>query len=148
MKRTLIFISLPMFLVIGVTILSACSNSKPITGADRDAVLAYSEPETDRILQAYNENDYASFSKSFDAAMLKGIDEKGFANLESTLMPKIGKYISRTVNSVSYLGNYVQVAYRAKYELDDPVTVRVVFNQDVAHSIAGLWFDSAKLRQK
>lgn len=144
MKRTLISISL-FLLLVAVT---GCSNSKPITGADRDAVLAYSEPETEHLLQAYNENDYASFSKNFDAAMLKGIDEKGFANLESTLMPRLGKYVSRTVDSVSYLRNYIQVEYRAKYELDDPVTVRVVFNQDAAHTIAGLWFDSAKLRQK
>jgi predicted small secreted protein len=145
MKRTI-------FLICSILILSAllagCSSTKTLAGADRDAVLAYSEPQADALLAAYNQNDYAAFSKNFDAAMLKGIDAKAFANLETTLMPKIGQYVSRSVSSVVDDGKFIQVLYSAKFEAEDPVTVRLVFNKDDAHTITGLWFDSPKLRQK
>ena len=148
MKRSSTF-PLVEFALLAAVILAGCaSGAKPLTGADKDAVLAYSEPQTENLFQGYNQKDYAAFSKNFDAAMSKALNEASFTNLENTLMPKIGKYVSRSVSSVATDGKYIQVVYTAKFEQEDGVTVRLVFTPDDPHNITGLWFDSPKLREK
>ncbi|MDX9954908.1 MAG: hypothetical protein RBT75_12465, partial [Anaerolineae bacterium] len=60
----------------------------------------------------------------------------------------LGAYVSREIQSVEQTGDFVAVVYTAKFKQDDQVTVRVVFEGVEPHLVTGLWFDSAKLRQK
>jgi maltose-binding protein MalE len=118
-----------------------------LTGAEKDAVLAYGEAMTDNLMEGMNAADYATFSKDFSDAMKEGIPETGFASMLEKITGKIGAYESRVVSSVEQSGDYVAVIYAAKFEQDEPVTVRVVFEIAEPHRIAGLWFDSEKLRK-
>ncbi|MEW5940433.1 MAG: DUF3887 domain-containing protein [Chloroflexota bacterium] len=136
MSRTL----LPLLLIL--SLLSACAPKEtPITGADRDAVLAYSEPKTDNLLAGLNVGDYAAFSRDFDEAMLKAIVESDFASLKADRDEKLGAYLSREVTSVSSAGDFIVVVYAAKFEKEENVTVRVVFRAAEPHQISGLWFN-------
>ena len=140
------------FLVLGLTaivFLGACSSvALPLTGADRDKVLAYSESKTDNLMQAINGNDYAAFSRDLNDAMKNAIPNDGLANMRTKVNGKIGNYVARQVSSVLQTGNDIAVIYLAKFESDDAVTMRVVFEAAEPHRISGLWFDSAKLRQQ
>lgn len=128
--------------------LAACAPSaKTLTGADRDAVLAYSEPKTDNVLAGLNANDYAAFTRDFDDKMKSASTKASFADLQTKVPGKIGKYVSRQVDSVTQQGEFIVVQYTAKFESEDGVTVRVVFDVAEPHLVSGLWFDSAKLRQ-
>ena len=83
------------FMVLTAAALSACTaapKSVVLDGADKESVLAISEPAADNLFAGLNAGDYAVFSRDFNAAMLKGIDEKGFTNLQGSITPKIGKY--------------------------------------------------------
>lgn len=147
------FVWLILALILAASSLTACSLGAPaaktLTGADKDAVLVYSEPIADNLLAGYNSADYATFSKDFDDAMKKGIPEGSFKNsLLPTISGKIGNYVSRTVESVSQSSNFVTVVYNAKFEDDEPVVVRLSLSTNTPHQVTGLWFDSAKLRQK
>ncbi len=130
-------------------ILAACgpASAKALDGADKDAVLAYTEPAADNLFTAINENNFAGFSRDFDSGMLKAMDEKAFANIESQIIGKIGKYVSRTVSKVESSGKYSTVIYAAEFEQDNPVTIRLVFNTGENNKVSGLWFDSEKLRK-
>ncbi len=129
--------------------LSACgSQGTSLSGADRDAVLAFSEPATDNLFAGLTANDYTAFSRDFDTAMQKAIPADGFAAWKQDLDGKIGNYVSREVDQVLRSGEYYVVIYQARFEQDDPVTVRVVFQVAEPHLISGLWFNSEKLRQK
>ena len=119
----------------------------PLTGAERDAVLAYSETKTDSLMKAINSNDYAAFSRDLNDKMKSGINADGLVNMRTKVNDKIGNYVSRQVSSVLQSGDNVTVIYMAKFDNDDAVTVRVVFETAEPHRISGLWFDSAKLRQ-
>lgn len=120
-----------------------------LTGTDRDAVLAYSEPMTDNLLQGMNEGDYARFARDFDEQMAKAMPASSFDGFMTSIGDKIGLYQSRTVSSVEVVDNFTHVVYEAQFANDNPVTIRVVFNKDTAdHLISGLWFDSAKLRDQ
>jgi hypothetical protein len=140
--------------VLTAALLSACSllggtSPKTLTGADKDAVLAYSEPIADDLLAGYSDKDYAAFSKDFNDTMKKGLSEQYFnSTLLPTVFDKIGKYQSRTVESVTQSANYVTVIYNAKFENDDPVVIRLSLDPNDPHQVSGLYFDSVKLRQK
>ncbi len=149
MKSTRIYKLGLIFLagILMLSIITGCSTTKTVTGTQRDEILTYADPATDSILQGMNNSDYATFSKDFDDTMKKSLSEQQFPGLEQTVIGKVGKYVSRKIDSVVDLEKYYQVNYNAKFEQDEPVLVRVVFTKDT-HQVSGLFFDSAKLRQK
>ncbi len=146
--KTHFVITLSVLLALTV-FLGACQpQPAPITGANRDAVLTYSEGMTDNLLQGLNSSDYAAFSRDFDDAMKQGIPASGFANTRSQIVDKIGQYVSRQVADVSELQGNIIVNYAAEFEQEGGVSVRVVFTKAEPHKITGLWFNSPKLAGK
>ncbi len=134
--------------IIAVVALTLPQPPPALSGSARASVLTYSEPETDNMMAGMNANDYTAFSRDFDDKMKAGITSAQFANLEQTVVGKIGKYVSRQVADVQQSGDFVTVIYTAKFENDDPVTITVAFHTAEPHQIAGLHFNSAKLRQQ
>jgi hypothetical protein len=117
------------------------SKETKLTGADRDAVLAFSEAKTDNLLAGMNANDYAAFSLDFDKDMLTAMPQAQFDTLKKDRDAKLGLYVSRQVNSVVQNGDFYAVLYDAKFEKDAAVTVRVVFRVAEPHQVSGLWFN-------
>jgi len=148
MKKRLFWGSVVLWLVL---LLSACGGqAKPqtLSGDARDAVLAYSEDMTDNLLTGLSEGDYAAFSRDFTEQMATSLSEAKFPELTLQIIGKLGAYVSREVQSVEQVDEFITVTYAAKFEQDDPVTVRVVFEAAEPHRVTGLWFDSVKLRQQ
>ncbi len=129
---------------------AACipGGAQELGGAERDAALAHAEPLVDNLLAGLNAADYAVFSRDFNAQMREALNESAFSTTRTTVVGKIGRYVSRTVSRVEKQGDFVVVIYRAVFEQEDGVTVRVVFEASGERRIAGLWFDSPRLRQK
>jgi len=125
-----------------VSLLAGCgSQETTLTGADKDAVLAFSEAKTDNLLAGMNTNDYAMFSKDFDPEMLKAMSQTQFDALKKDRDAKLGLYVSRQVNSVVQAGDFYAVIYDAQFEKDNAVTVRVVFRIAEPYQVSGLWFN-------
>ena len=102
------------------------------------------------ILQAINENDYAGYTEHFDEVMKNAVPESLFRQTRTAIKGKIGDYISKTFWEVITQDGHTIVVYKAKFSQEpQDVTVRVVF-QEVSGEIyvAGLWFDSPRLRGK
>ncbi len=135
--------------LLAATGLAGCTTQKTLEGSDRDAVLAYSEPIADNLFQGMNSGDYATFSRDFNDQMLKGIPEATFTgSFLPNVAGKLGKYISRQVDSVTQVGNNVLIVYTAKFEQDDNVTVRFSLEQAEPHHVSGLYFNSPTLSQE
>jgi major membrane immunogen (membrane-anchored lipoprotein) len=131
-----------MLIVLLASLLAGCgSKTTTLTGAERDAVLAYSEAQTDNLMAGMNAGDYAMFSKDFDQAMLTAMSQSQFDTLKKDRDAKLGLYISRQVNSVVQNGDFYTVTYDAKFEKDAAVVMRVVFRVAESHQISGLWFN-------
>lgn len=125
-----------------VALLAGCSPKvAPLSGAERDAVLAFSEAKTDNLLAGMNAGDYAMFSRDFDPDMLKAMPQSQFDAVKKDRDSKVGLYVSRTVNSVLQQGDFYIVVYNAKFEKDADVVVRVVFRVAEPHLVSGLWFN-------
>ncbi len=134
--------------IIAVVALTLPQPPPAVGESARASVLAYSEPEMDNLMAGLNSSDYGAFARDFDDRMKAGITPAQFANLENTVVGKIGKYVSRQVTDVQQSGDTVTVIYTAKFENDDPVTVTVAFHATEPHQISGLHFNSVKLRQQ
>jgi hypothetical protein len=135
-KPTVLFFAVIMF-----SLLAGCgSQGSTLEGANRDAVLAFSELKTDNLLAGMNANDYKQFSADFDSAMSSAMPQAQFDALKKDRDAKLGLYISRQVTSVIRQDEFYLVNYDAKFEKDDAVTVRVVFMVAEPHLISGLWF--------
>jgi hypothetical protein len=127
--------------VLLISVLNACGTQETtLTGTERDAVLAFSEPQTDNLLAGLQAGDYAMFSRDFDQAMLDAIDAGAFESLKSDRDAKLGGYVSRIVNRVVQTGDFYAVIYDAVFEKDSAVALRVVFRVAEPHEVSGLWF--------
>ncbi len=123
--------------------LAACAGSSETTlsGADQEAVLAFSEAKTDNLMAGMNANDYAAFSKDFDQAMLTAMSQSAFEKFKTDYDSRLGAYVSRKVNRVTQSGKFVAVVYDTVFEKNDAVSMRVVFRAEEPHEISGLWFN-------
>ncbi len=136
-KLILLFVALTF-----VSLLASCvSQGTPLIGADRDAVLAFSESKTDNLLAGLKAGDYAVFSADFDAEMLKAMSQPQFESLKTDRDAKFGPYISRTVTAVVQQDDFYIVFYDAVFEKDNAVVMRVVFRVAEPHQVSGLWFN-------
>ena len=125
--------------------LTACQKSESgtiLTGADKDAVLAFTEPKTDNLIAGLKSGDYMVFSKDFDTVLKNYMPEGNFEILKQDRDAKLGGYVSRQVYQVveGYNGFYT-VIYDAVFERDKDVIMRVVFRADEPHEVSGIWFN-------
>ncbi|MFN7037463.1 MAG: DUF3887 domain-containing protein [Bellilinea sp.] len=148
--KRIVWLPIIASVLIGGCALLSPAQSKTITleGDEREAVLEYASPMGENLIAGLINRDYPTFSKDFDAAMKKGMDEAAFEQLLSTLTDKLGAYQSHEISQVLQDEKYTIVIYRLTYEKDNLVTMRVVFNRQEPHLISGLWFDSPELRKK
>ena len=142
--KTALKLSLMLVLLL---VTAGCGGAQPLSEEQQAAVLEFSEPMADNLLLAMNAGDYTLFARDLDEAMLTSIDAAGFDDMRAQINGKIGDYLSREVTSVTMAQGFYIVVYTARYELDEPVAIRLVFHVDEPHLITGLWFDSAKLRE-
>ena len=130
------------FVLIALFSLTACE--RIVSGAEKTAVLAFSEPAVDNLFAGWTANDYAVFSRDFDADMREEIPAAGFADLKQDLDNKLGNYISRTVDQLTRADEFYEIVYQADFGEEKPVKITVAFHAS-DHSIALLAFDSEEV---
>jgi len=131
-----------VFVLIALFSLTACE--RIVSGTEKDAVLAFSEPTMDNLFAGWVANDYAVFSRDFDTDMQEEIPATGFANLKHDFDDKVGNYISRKVDRVARSDEFYVVDYQAKFSHDESVKITVAFHAS-DRSIAFVAFDSEKV---
>jgi len=141
MKKSLVFV----LAILLAGLLMACGGNQEteLSGAEKDAVLAFSEAKTENLMAGMKAGDYSAFSQDFDQEMKTAMSAAAFEKFKQDYDGKLGAYNSRQVNRVmqSQSGKFVAVVYDAVFEKDDAVTMRVVFRADDPHEISGLWFN-------
>ena len=135
------------FVALTVGAVSAVLSSSALVGSERDTVLAYSEAKTTNLMNGINNNDYVVFSRDLNDKIKDAIPEAGLRTMRLMLTAKVGNYVSRQVDSVVQSGDFVTVIYSARFENEDPVTLRISFEAAEPHRIGGIWYASPKLRK-
>jgi hypothetical protein len=127
-------------------LLAACQKSDPggamLSREQRKAVLAFSEPKVDKMLEGWTEVNYAVFSKDFTQDLSKSMTQAEFEKLRNDEFTGLGRYYSREVEGVVQRsdGSYT-VIYYVVFGNDDEVLMRVTFSADELHEISGLRFE-------
>lgn len=123
-----------------ILFLVGCSDGS-ITGSQRDAVLAYANPMTDNLINGMTTGNYQVFSKDFDDAMLKAMNETNFTTMIQKIQTDEGTYQSHQVAQVTAKGNFIIVIYVVNYAQVENIRMQVVFTTSTPHKISGLWFN-------
>lgn len=132
-------------------LLSACAvpQAEPLPAAEAEAFAAEVEPIVENMLVGLSEGDYSRHSRDFDDELRDQIDELvNFPLAYDEIVGTVGTYEAHTLVGVTDQPDGLRVAtYDAAFSQDEHVTVRVFFRRtDSRHRIAGLTFDSEKLR--
>ena len=130
------------FVAISLFLLTACE--RIVSGAEKDSVLAFSEPIVDNLLAGWTGNNYTVFSRDFDTDMQEEIPATSFVVLKQDLDNKLGNYISRRVDQVTQADEFYVVTYQAKFEHEEAAKITVAFHIS-NQSIAFLAFDTGKV---
>ena len=134
-----------------VTISSGCMEKSgvEVEVSDVEQVREYTDPVTEQILVAMNENDYVKYTEDFDQTMKNAMTEAVFDETNTVIRSKIGDYITKEFWKAEGKDQYTIVHYNAKFT-DEPadVTVKVVFQElNGTMKVSGLWLNSPKLRK-
>jgi hypothetical protein len=131
----------PAFVMMALLGLTACEWE--LSGAKKEAVLAFSETRVDNLMAGWTAGDYTAFSRDFDTDMLDEIPATTFTNLKQDFDGQLGTYISRQVDRVTRADEFYVVTYQARFEEEDLVEITVAFHAS-DRSIAFLAFDSER----
>jgi hypothetical protein len=114
---------------------------------DVAALRSYTDPVTANILGSLNNNDYTGFLKDMDSTMKAAESQKAFDQIYNLLKSHVGNYVSLEFESAANQQQYIVVRYLAKYSTEpDGVWITISFDKD--RQVAGLYFDSPKMRAK
>jgi len=114
---------------------------------DVPQLLSYAGPVTENILVSLSNNDYTGFIKDMNTTMKAAESQKAFDQLYDLLNSRAGNYVSKEFENAANQQEYIVIRYLAVYA-DEPAGVWITISFDKAQQVAGLYFDSPKLRTK
>jgi len=129
--------------------LTGCTGAKTLPADEATAFANQVDAMTENLLVSLSNHNYATYTQDMDAKMKAASSQAQFEQAYAMVIGKIGKYVSRQMTTVIEQKPFRTVVYDARFEQEEHVTVRVVYN--VAGDrplVSGLWFDSPKLRQQ
>ncbi len=139
-----------LLVLAAVIMIGSCgciSPETPLSPEEQAQVITFANPITDNLLDGFNQNNYQQYSRDFSGEMKQGLDEKVFEQNRELVLSKIGSYVSRGDPVVTGSGEFLVVNYKADFEQEQGVDIRVIFRKgDDTHQVYGLWFNSPKLR--
>ncbi len=117
-------------------------------------VSAYADNIAEKMLLAYNEDNYAQYIQNTDDQFKAAVSEDKMKQGNQAVRDKIGNYVpgsKQYTDAVKTTQNnlkYVAVRYTAKFtnETGD-VVITMVFDDNESHQVGGIFFNSPKLRQ-
>lgn len=129
--------------------LTGCAGAKTLPAEEATAFANQVDAMTENLLVSLSNHHYATYTQDMDAKMKAASSEAQFEQVYAMVIDKIGKYVSRQMTQVTEQKPFRTVVYDARFEREEHVTVRVVYNVTGERLlVSGLWFDSPKLRQQ
>lgn len=133
-----------------LALLAGCAAGyKTVSAEEARAFADKVEPITVQLLTALSSHDEAGYLRDMDETMRSLSSGDKFEEVYQAIIGKIGRYQSHQLDKVLDKDQFRIVIYKAQFEQDAYVVVRVVF--DVSKEpwkVSGLWFDSPVLRRK
>lgn len=128
--------------ILAVVFLLASPATAAVIGQDDQEVQGVANPILDAVLTGFNDGNYASYSKYFDATLKDAIPEQKFRQVRRDIQKKLGKYQSRAYLGFLKQGNFSVVLWKGRFSAsDDDVLIKlVVSRRGEKVEVTGLWF--------
>ena len=125
-------------------IILACSlpAGAALLGTDERQIKAAGEPILDNLMAGFNNDNYAQYSRDFEAALREAMPEAKFKQVRSDLIEKFGKFKSKKYLGFLNQQNHTVVLYKAAFDgTQNDILIRLVLDrQQDKVKVAGLWF--------
>jgi hypothetical protein len=118
---------------------------RPVSGAERDEVLAYFGPTVEIILSSIQNQDFKTLSPYFDPTMRTVMGESNFDEMVKTLEARLGSCQTRQVKQVFEQG-YMNVVYDLSCAKSQQAILHISLEPEEPHRIGGIFFDAPELR--
>ena len=136
-----------LMIILSAGVVGCLSQEVPLSDEMKAQILGYAEPIADNLFQGFNADNYTMYSRDFSRELKDALNEAAFEQNRALIVSRIGVYLSRSSPVIVAEGEFVSVLYKADFEQEQGVDVRIVFRRnDTSHQIYGLWFNSPKLR--
>ncbi len=139
-----------ILVLVGLVLLVGCAAGyKTVPDDEARAFAEKVDPVTVQLLTALCNHDEAGYLRDMDETMRSVSSGDKFEQLYQLIMDKVGCYQSHQLDRVLDKEQFRIVIYKAQFEKDPNVVVRVVFDMTTDPlKVTGLWFDSPALRRK
>ncbi len=128
-------------------LLAGCSGPQALPEDEAQAFAEQVAPMTENLLTGLSNGDEAAYLQDMSDKLRAASEGENFTGTQDAIIGKIGVYVSSEMVSVSKQDNFQIVVYKAKFENEDDVTMKVVYDiSGTDLKIAGLWLTSPKLR--
>jgi hypothetical protein len=135
-------------MLLSALLLSGCApEPEDVPEEEKSAILAFTEPMVDAQMAAIANRDYDAYGQNISEELKDETTPGTFEQLTIWLLVKAGDYQSREVTSVSQTEDYYLVTYQTVFSKDDSVVMQVAFDKGAPNRIAGMWFDSPRMRE-
>lgn len=130
--------------------LAACGNK-----VDSKVVRQYADGMTENMLLAYNEDNYEQYIADVNSQFKAAVTEDKMKEGNEMVRGKIGDYVPGSkkfkdaVKTSEKGKKYLVVRYNAEFtDETENVLVTMIFDDNEAHQVSGIFFNSPKLRQQ
>lgn len=130
-------------------LLAACAPALTALPASEEAAFAQEiDPIVEETLIGLSDGNYEQHAQYFDEEMRDRVDPiVTFPQVYDEVIGRVGVYQSHRLIQVEEQNLYRIATYDVSFANDPHVTAQFIFwENDDAHQITGLWFDSEKLR--
>lgn len=127
-----------------IIILAACFPAfADVVGKTNEEVRAIAEPIVNSILEGFNADDYAKFSKDFDDTMKEALPNEKFLKTNKQMKGETGNYKSREYLGFLNKAQYAVVLWKGKFDkTSEDVLIKLVLSKrGDKYVVAGLWFE-------
>ncbi|MGQ9517723.1 MAG: hypothetical protein ACUVT1_10670 [Anaerolineae bacterium] len=144
------FVRWVALMAVVLVLLAGCAAGyKAVPAEEARAFAEKVEPITTNLLTALSSHDEAGYLRDMDETMRSVSSGDKFEGVYQGIIGKIGRYQSHQLDRVLDKDQFRIVIYKAQFEQDANVVVRVVFDMSKEPpKVSGLWFDSPVLRRK
>jgi hypothetical protein len=129
-------------LVILIALMSSRPAAAALVGHDDGQIKAAAEPILDNLLAGFNDDNYAKYSRDFDAKLREALPEAKFQQVRGEIIEKLGKFQSKKYLGFLNQQNHTIVLWKAAFDgTQNDILIKLVLarRQDKVE-VAGLWF--------
>lgn len=142
-------------LLLLLCVLMACFLTACGSKMDSKEVSQFADEKTEKMLLAYNEDNYEQYTANVDSQFKTAVSEEKMKEGNGMVRGKIGTYVpgSKVFKDAAKTSEkdkkYIAVRYNAKFtDEKEDVVVTMIFDDNESHQIGGIFFNSPKLRQQ